>query len=173
MSRTFLTFFFWGIVLVLSQALIFNHIAVFGVAMPFVFIYLIMRLPLTLGRNWVLTIGFLLGLAVDVFSDTYGMNSLATTVMAVLRLPVLRIYFPREQELAFPQPSIRAIGFWPFAKYVLTLSFVFCLTLCLVESFTFFNPLQLVARVVGSTLLTTVIIVAIDSITLRRNEKRL
>lgn len=173
MTRTALNFILWGIVLVLAQALVFNHIAIFNVAMPFVFIYLLMRLPVTMNQNWVLTIAFFMGLMVDVFSDTYGMNSLSCTILAALRTPVLRIYFPREEDLTFAQPSIRSLGFATFVKYVLTLSLVYCGVLFLIEAFTFFNLLQLVLRIFASTLLTTVIIVSIDSLTLRRSEKRL
>lgn len=173
MTRTAINFILWSVVLVLGQALIFNHIAILNVAMPFVFIYVILRLPITLSQNWVLTIAFFLGLLVDIFSDTYGMNSLSSTIIAALRKPVLRIYFPREEDLTYPQPSIRSLGFAVYLKYALTLTLIYCGVLFLIEAFTFFNPLQLIVRIVASTLLSTVIIVSIDSLTLRRSEKRL
>ena len=69
------------------------------VAVPFVFIYVLVRLPLNLSVNWVLTIGFLTGLSVDIFANTQGMNALACTILAMSRRNVLHLYFPREDEL--------------------------------------------------------------------------
>ncbi|MDE6176499.1 MAG: rod shape-determining protein MreD [Paramuribaculum sp.] len=173
MIRTFLFFLLWSVVLVLAQALVFNHICIMNVAIPIVFIYIIIRLPLTLGPKWTLTVAFLLGLAVDIFSDTYGMNSLSSVITAALRRPVLRAYFPREQDLSYPQPSIRALGAAPYIKFVLTITLIYCVILFLVESLTFFNPLRLVLRVVCSTILSSLILISIDSLSLRHREKRL
>lgn len=96
MSKTTLQFLLLGFILVLAQVIVFNHICLFNMAVPMVFFYLIIRLPITLSVNWLLTIGFFLGLTVDIFSDTYGMNALACTVEAMLRRPILRLYVPRE-----------------------------------------------------------------------------
>ena len=106
MSKTILQFILLGLILVLAQVIVFNHICLFNVAVPMVFIYLIIRLPITLSLNWTLTIGFFLGLVVDVFSDTYGMNALSCTVLAMLKRPVLRLYVPREEEFTRPEPSM-------------------------------------------------------------------
>ena len=67
MSKTVLKFILLGIILVLAQVIVFNHICLFNVAVPLVFIYLILRLPITLSLNWLLTISFFLGLIVDIF----------------------------------------------------------------------------------------------------------
>lgn len=69
MSKTVLQFILLGFILVLAQVIVFNHICLFNVAVPLVFIYLLVRLPITLSVNWMLTIGFFLGLTVDIFSE--------------------------------------------------------------------------------------------------------
>lgn len=168
MTRTTLIFIFWSLILVLAQAVVFNHICLFNVAMPFVFIYIIMRLPVTLSQNWVLTIAFFMGLAVDVMSDTQGMNSLSCTVLAGLRKPVLRLYFPREEDFTYPQPCIRSLGFGVYLKYALTMAFIYCLMIFMIEAFTFFNFLRILLRIVCSTLLTTVLLLCFDALTLRK-----
>lgn len=58
------------IVLVTAQVLICNHIMLFNVATPFIFIYLIVSLPMDLKTDWLLTWAFAAGLLVDLFSDT-------------------------------------------------------------------------------------------------------
>lgn len=166
-------FIILGLVLVLAQVLVFNHICLFNVGVPMVFIYLIVRLPVTLALNWVLTIGFFIGLIVDVFSDTYGMNAVACTVLAMIRRPVLRLYVPREEDLTRPEPSMLSLGAGVYMKYLLTLTLIYCALIFTIEAFTFFNPLQLLLRIIFSTLLSMIIMLGIDSIMTPRSEKRL
>lgn len=162
-----------AILLIAAQAIVFNHICLFGVAVPFVFIYLIIALPLTLNRSLVLTIAFFTGLAVDIFSDTAGLYSLGSTITAALRHPVIRLYFPREEDLTDPRPSIDALGLAVFLRYALTLTAIFTTAVVLADSLTFFDPLRILLLIVGSTLLTTALIVALDFLTVHRREKRL
>lgn len=173
MSKTALQFIILGLILVLAQVIVFNHICLFNVAVPMVFIYLIIRLPITLSLNWVLTIGFFFGLLVDVFSDTYGMNALACTVLSMLKRPVLRLYVPREEDLTRPEPSMLSLGTGVYMKYLLSMTLIYCALIFIIEAFTFFNPLQLVLRIVFSTLLSLCLMLGIDSIMTPRSEKRL
>ena len=159
--------------MVLAQVIVFNHICLFGYAVPLVFIYLIIKLPMTISTNWVLTVSFLLGLTIDIFSDTQGMNSLACTLLGVLRRPVLRLYFPREEEMSMPMPSFRSLGVAVYLKYVFSISLIYCALFFMIESFSLFNPMRLLIKIASSALLTFIIIIAIDSLTFRRNEKRL
>ena len=105
MIKEILKFACLFVVLVLCQAVVFNHICLFGVAIPLVFIWFIIKLPFNLSLNWVLTFSFLLGLAVDVFSNTPGMNALCCTLLAVCRKPVVRLYVPRQDDMPNPEPS--------------------------------------------------------------------
>lgn len=173
MSKTTLQFILLGIVLVLAQVIVFNHVCLFNVAVPLVFIYLIIRLPITLSLNWVLTISFGLGLVVDIFSDTYGMNTVACTILGALRRPVLRLYVPREEDLTRPEPSMLSLGVAVYIKYLLSMTLIYCTLIFVIEVFTFFNPLQLVLRIVFSTLLSLLIMLGIDTLMTPRSEKRL
>ena len=161
------------ITLTLLQVTVFNHICLFNLAVPFVFIYFLVRLPITLSTNWVLTLAFLLGLIIDIFSDTHGMHALACTITAMSRRRMLQLYFPREDDLTDPQPSVKSLGLGIYVKYLFTLVLFYCILIYLIESFTLFNPLLLIGRIVFSTLLTFSLILGIDSIIRKRREKRL
>ena len=50
------------VVLAMIQVLVCNNISILNVATPFIFIYVIMRLPLTMNQNWMMIIGFIAGL---------------------------------------------------------------------------------------------------------------
>lgn len=173
MNAGFIRFFFLSLLMVLLQVVIFNHIHLFGIAIPLVFIYVIMKLPLSLSTVWVLTVSFLLGLAVDIFSNTPGMNALACTILAFVRRPVLSLYLQHGSDYVADEPSMRSFGMGLFVRYALSLTLIYCLLLFVIESFFMFDALYLVLRVVCSTLLTFILILCFDSLSPGRREKRL
>ena len=67
MTKTVIQFIVLFVALVLLQ-LVCNKIVLWGIAMPVVFIYLILRLPVNLHDGWVLTIAFFTGLLIDIFN---------------------------------------------------------------------------------------------------------
>ena len=71
--------------MVLLQVLILNNVHIAGYATPFLYIYLILKFESDTPRNALMLWAFFLGLAVDVFSDTPGMNAAATVLLAFLR----------------------------------------------------------------------------------------
>lgn len=174
MQKTVLQFTGMFIVLVLAQAVIFNHIALYSVGLAFVFIYFILKLPVNLSPGRVIFLSFLLGFVIDIFQDTPGVNSLACTCLGGCRKTVIRLYIPREDDVIHTTPSIRTLGAAVFAKYVFTMSLLYCALTFTIEAFTFFNPVLLGLRIAASTLLTSVLLIAADSLSLpSRSEKRL
>lgn len=164
MTKTIINFSLLFIVLVLAQAILFNRLDIFGVAVPLVFIYWIIKLPVNLNLNWTLIFSFLLGLSVDIFSDTPGMNALSCTLIAGLRLPILRLYLPREDDLTNPIPSIRTLGLAVFAKYSFTICLVYSALYYTIEAFTFFNAWRLVYSIIASTITTFIVVSALASL---------
>ena len=162
MAKEILKYALMFLLLVLCQVLVFNHICIFNVAIPLVFIFFVLKLPLNLGINNVMTLSFLMGLVIDTFSNTYGVNALCCTLLAVSRTPVLHLYLPRQEDLPNPEPSARNLGLGVFSKYALTLCLLYAVMYFLVESFTVFNLWLTLLRVVCSAMLTFVIVLAID-----------
>ena len=165
MAKEIIRFLILFVVLTVAQAVVFNHLCLFNVAVPLVFIYFIIKLPVNLLVNWTMTVSFLLGLTVDIFSNTQGFNALACTVLAAVRLPLLRLYFPREDDMANPDPSLQTLGPGVYMKYLVTMVTAYCTLFFLIEAFTFHLWLLMLARIVASSLLTFVILLAFDSIT--------
>ena len=168
MAKELIKYALMFLALVLVQVVVFNHICLFGVAIPLVFIYFIIKLPVTLGINWVMTVSFLMGLTIDMFANTQGMNALACTLLAVCRTPVLHLYFPRQDDLSNPEPSVRSLGLAVFMKYAGTLVAIYCALFFAIEAFAFFNPLTMLLRIAGSAVLTFVIILAIEGFSTSR-----
>ena len=86
----------WFVGLVLFQVLVLNHVHIVGYATPFLYIFLILKFESSVSRNALMLWAFFLGLVIDVFSDTPGMNAAATVLLAFLRPLLLRLFVPRE-----------------------------------------------------------------------------
>ena len=116
MSKGIISYIVLFTILVLLQVMVLNNISVMGYGIPLLYIYFILVLPAALSPNWVITLGFLLGLTVDVFCDTPGMNALASTVTSALRQPMLSIYMSRE-DVPVTVPSAHSLGMGVFLSY--------------------------------------------------------
>lgn len=163
-----------ALLLVPLQGLVFNHMVLFNVAVPLVFIYLILMMPVTLNTNWSVTLGFLVGLAVDIFSDTPGLNALCCTILSFSRKPVFHLYVSMDEDLAGRSPSILSMGAATFMKYAITLSLIYCTLLFVVEASQFFIFELMILRIVCSTVYTFLLLYTLDSLTTKRkSEKRL
>ncbi|MDE6782168.1 MAG: rod shape-determining protein MreD [Paramuribaculum sp.] len=173
MNRIYTTIIIWIPILIILQALVFNHICLFGYAVPFVFIYALLRLPLNMTKERTFTIGFLTGLALDIFSDTLGLNALCCTILMALRRPVARLYLPRDEELLEIAPGIKTYGIATFAKYTLTATLLFCTLTFLIESLDSLVIYIMCFKILASTLLTFALILGLDSLTIGKSEKRL
>lgn len=173
MSKTIVQFLIGFVLLLLAQIVVFNHLVLFAVAVPLVFVYYIISMPVTWGTNLSMALGFLMGLAVDVFSDTQGMNALCCTILSFARKPIFHLYVQRDDDLSGLCPSLRSMGGAAFMKFMLTMLLAYFVMIFTIDAFALFDPLRWLLCVVCSTAYTFVIIYAIDSVISHRNEKRL
>lgn len=158
------------ICLILTQVLICNHIMLFNVAMAFVFIYVIMRLPMYVSTSWLLTWAFFSGLLVDLFSDTPGVNALACTLLAVAKRPVLYAYTTRDDRTKDIEPCLSTLGFSVYAKYLLTLSTLYCFFVFMIEYFNFADVKEIVIMSASSSLFTFLILMGVDSLIVNKTK---
>ncbi len=173
MNKSAIFLFGWSVILILAQALVFNHVCLFGYAVPLVFLYIIVKLPMTMSKEWLFTIAFAVGLIIDIFSDTLGMNALACTVTMAIRRPIIRLYVARDEELPNPYPGLKSFGSFTFVKYALTVTLVYSILIFFIESFSTIGISRILLRIAASTLLTSLLLLGIDSLNVRRSEKRL
>ena len=172
MTKTVIQFIVLFVALMVLQ-LVCNKIVLFNIAMPVVFIYLILRLPVNLHGGWVLTIAFFSGLIVDIFNNTPGMNALACTLMAAVRRPVFNLFVSRENDMNIPIPSVDSMGVSDYFKYMATLVTGYCALIFIIQAFSLHNFVLTLARIAGSSVLSVIIIFGLDSLVSTRREKRL
>lgn len=156
------------ILLILVQVLICNNIMLFNVAMGFVFIYVIIRLPMNLGTNWLLTWGFMGGLVVDMFANTPGVNALACTLLAMMKRNMLFAYIPRDDRTKDLSPSLSTLGFAVYGKYLFSMSLVYCILVFSIEYFNFADVKEIAIMSLASSVLTFLLLLGVDSLASRK-----
>lgn len=153
---------FWFVGLLLLQVLILNNVHIMSYATPFLYIYFILRLESNITKNEAMLWGFALGLSIDIFSNTPGMNAAAAVLLAFVRPFFLRLFMPRDtQDIV---PSLKNLGFSSYIKYILVAVFVHHTVLFSIAFFSFTDILPLFIRIISSTILTVACIIAIDGI---------
>lgn len=150
------------VILLLVQGLVLNHIHLFNCATPLVYILLVLHFRRNHPRWAVLLWCFTLGLCVDVFANTPGVAAGAMTLMGLIQPYLLELFVPRDSAEDL-EPSVRTLGTTSFYWYAFVLAFAYCLAFFTLETFNFFNWLQWLECIGGSTLLTFVLIVALEN----------
>lgn len=156
------------IALVLAQVLVFNNIEINGYINPYIYILFILLLPFETPKWIVITLGALLGLSIDIFSETIGMHMAATTFMAFLRPFVLSVFAPRDGYESGTFPRVAYYGFQWFFKYAAVLILAHHLVLFYIEIFRIHDFFITFLRVVLSALFSISIIVLSQYFVFRR-----
>ena len=144
--------------LVLVQVLIFNQVQFSGFFNPYVYILFIILLPLSTPRYAVLILAFLLGLTIDIFSNSLGVHSAATVFAAYIRPLIIRIISNREDDKS-DYPGLNQNKLTWFINYVLLMVLFHHTALFYLEVYTFANFLNTFYRVILSSLFSIIIIV--------------
>lgn len=146
------------IFLVLFQVLILNNIELNGYLNPFLYVLFILMLPFQTPNWLVLTLSFILGISIDLFSDTGGIHAFASVIMGYLRSPILKLLASRDGYDNNQLPTLKQFGFPWFFSYVGILVFVHHVVLFFLETFNFSEFLQTFSRAVMSLFFTIVLI---------------
>lgn len=161
MTITYLHKAGWLVALVLLQALILNNLHIGGYATPFLYIYLILKFEADVPQNRLMLWAFFLGMIVDIFSDTPGLNAASTVLLAFIRPTLLRLFVPRDLQDTFI-PSIRSMGIASFLKYAITAILVHHAVLLLLEAFSFVHLPALLLRIASSSIFTMLCVLATE-----------
>ena len=79
--------------LLLVQVIILNNINFLGYVNPYLYILFILVFPFTGNRSLLIFLSFLLGLTLDVFTDSGGVHAAASTFIAYARPAILKFSF--------------------------------------------------------------------------------
>ena len=173
----------WFIVLVIAQALVFNHIHLWGYAtpMPYVFVLLILRhgtrrhagrgahcvdaKPRHEAHHHIQPPrGAVAGLCIDAVSTTPGVAAGALTLTGLCTPGVLQFFAPDDKLEEDFLPGARTMTWSGFLKFAAALSFVTVAGFHLLESFTFFRVVALLLNIGGSFVLTLAFVATFERV---------
>jgi len=146
------------IVLVVVQVLILNQIQFSGYINPYIYVLFIMLLPLSTPRYAILLLAFIIGLTIDIFSNTLGMHSFASVFIAYVRPGVIRIITNREEDMS-DYPGLANNGMTWFLGYTTIMVFIHHTVLFYIEVFTLHNFLTTLYRTILSSIFSIFVIV--------------
>jgi rod shape-determining protein MreD len=147
------------IVVVLFQVLVMDNVMINGYMIPYIYILFILLLPFETPRWIQLISGFVLGLAMDLFTGTPGMHTAATVLIAFARPYLLDLLAPHDGFEPETFPRIYHYGFTWFLKYTVLIVLLHHLALFYLEVFQLKDFFSTLLRVIMSTILSTSTIV--------------
>ena len=151
------------VILCLAQVLVLGQIHLFGCATPLLYVYFIISIRRHYPRWGLLLWGFCMGLLLDTFSNTPGVAAGSLTFLAFVQPYLLSFFIPREsaEDLS---PRITTLGPAKYAWYSLISKLIFCILFFTLEQFSFFDPVEWLLNVRGSTLITFLLVFVIDNV---------
>ena len=119
----------------------------------------ILTLPVSLPRQLVILLGFLLGISVDIFYDSPGVHASALLAMAYARGLVLRALEPQGGYKTSYTPGIRDFDLGWFFIYSSVLMAIFCLIYFFMEAFSFKAVFDIFLNSIFSFIFSMVLII--------------
>ncbi|HRP90331.1 MAG TPA: hypothetical protein PKX92_09835 [Edaphocola sp.] len=162
--RNFLRFLF----LVGIQVLLLNTLSLhwfsgsesFPTFIPYIYPLFLLLLPIETPVWFMLVSGFILGLTVDVFMNTPGLNAAASLLMAYCRLPLLKFILPKKlYEYRNAAPSVATMNWTPFLIYAALLLFIHHIALMFLEVWSLKAPLYFIIKLVASLITSLIFVV--------------
>ena len=172
MIKNIITYPFQFVLFVLLQVLILNNIQLGGTINPFLYILFILWLPIETNKALVMGIAFVLGLSIDVFTDTMGMHASACVFLAFARPFMLNILAPRDGYELNVSPTAGALGWFWFIRYAANGIFLHHFFLFFVEVFRFTEFFDTMGRVLASSVFSLLLISLAQFFTSNTEEKR-
>lgn len=167
MNNNFLKYSFLFVFLILLQVSVFNNVNLFGYAQPMFYILFVFLFPVTQRRGFFLILAFLLGLSIDFFSNSGGINAAATLFIAYFRLPVLKI-ISRKIEFDSVLFNFNNLPFSQQISYLFTLTFVHHFIVFQLSYFKF-NAINLIlADTLFSSIFTFVLLIIYSRLFLKK-----
>jgi rod shape-determining protein MreD len=149
--------------LILLQVFVLNRIMVQGYAIPYLYMLFILLLPFDMPRWGLLICGLLLGLSLDMFTNTPGMHAAACVVMAYFRPFVMNVLSPQGGfETVKVTPSTSTMGWVPFMMYAAILTLIHHVVYFSLEIFDFHNLLFLLLKILLSALASIILVLVYE-----------
>ncbi|MDR1591733.1 MAG: rod shape-determining protein MreD [Prevotellaceae bacterium] len=144
------------------QVLFFNQVHLFGAGSVFIYVLFVLRLPLQISSTGVMLLSAMMGVFIDVFSQSFGLHTAAIVLIAYLRPSILRMFFsPEEREKYAPTYGLVGANFF---KYAVLMILIHHITLFMLEAFSFKYMVSVLIKTLTSSLLTFLFVFVLEII---------
>ncbi len=152
---------------ILFQTLLLNDMAIndsitfLGIPsfIPLLFPVLILLLPIRVNYYLMMLYALVIGIVLDIFSNTPGMHASALILLAFLRPRLLRLFFQQdEKKLGWARPTVYRLGFMPFLFYICFSILIHHLFYFLLQEWSLSNILYTLYKTLVSGILTVIMI---------------
>ena len=159
------------IVLILLQVLVVDQISL-GYAsqfiIPSVYFLFVLMLPLTISNGALMLLAFLIGMMVDIFKSTPGLNASAMVMLGYFRPYLLKLIEPREGFDVLKTPSIYSMRKSIYLGYVTLASMVFHLWYFTLEVMRFSDFHLILLKTLCSSIISVLLIILAQYLTVKR-----
>lgn len=155
------------VLLVLFQVILFNHINFLGYINPYIYIIFIIFFPVNNNRLLFIFLSFLIGLTVDMFSDSGGIHAAASVFIAYARPVFLKFTFGTMYE--HNTVKFDNTDFGAKLIYIALLTVLHHIILFTLEIFSFTRILMVFQKTLCSGIFTILMITLISIIFSRKN----
>ena len=141
---------------VLIQVVILNEVLFSAYINPFLYVILIINLPLKTPKWFLLIYAFLLGLSIDLLSGSLGFHSTATILIAFIKPLISKITIPYNILSETDEITLKKIGNKAFITFSLFLIFIHNSCLFITEHLSL--TLAIFGKIMASSLVTLIIV---------------
>ena len=154
-------------IFVILQTLVINNIHLFGIVTPFIYFFVLLKMPIDMKRSTTILLSFFLGLIIDIFSNTFGIHAAACSLLGFIRNPLIAQFVDVKELTGGSIPSYRLFGFSRFFYFILIMVSLHHFILFSIDSFGFTHPIQLIIRILSSISLTVILMIIIETFSYR------
>lgn len=162
-------------VFVLNDIIIKSSISILGIPafIPMLYPLILLLLPVNT-NHWVgMTLGFVVGLVMDMFCNTPGMHAAACVLLCYVRPYLLKLFFQQTvKELGDTVPSLFRMGFKSFLLYVAMAILIHHFFFYIVQIWSFKNIFYILFKTLISGLLSLLLILISQLLFAKREFKR-
>jgi hypothetical protein len=147
------------------QVVVFNNLQLNTYVNVFIYTAFILLLPFEISGGLLLLVSFIMGVLMDVFTNTGGLHAAASTFMAFCRPGVLRFISPRDGYDSTSSPTISSMGLGWFVTYALLLVFLHNFVCFFLEVFRMSEFFFTMAKIILTTFVTVLLLIAAQLVT--------
>lgn len=171
MNNPWVKYSTYFVFIILLQGLVFNQIQFSSLVYPMVYIVAIIMLPVETSLLISMTLSLVLGIGVDMFSDTFGLHTSSSLLIAYVRPMVLKLLRPRDGYDSVLLLSIHDMGKTWFLTYAAILVAIHHLWFFIFELLRFDLTFTIILKTIFSTCITLFIIILLQYLLYKPTKK--